>query len=170
MTNKELASLGMEVVKTPSQQVHSGLFELPPSFDRTKLAAEFVEEEMVPVKEQRNLMPQVGITVPGLTVWKGEDGKRKPHVVVASGGKKRYVLMCRPKKVQKAMNALYGNVSKQMINREVKGESVAGESNQDPGILTEETLKRVAGGSLAEESIQPLNTAPDEEPSPAVST
>lgn len=169
MNEASLKELGMEVVKTPEQQVHAGIFQLPPDFDRTKFAAEWVEQENVPVKQQRNLMPQVGVTVPGLTVWKGDDGKGKPHVVNAAGGKKKFVLMCRPLKVQKAMNALYGNVTKRMINREVRGETAAGEGIQDPGILTEQTLRQVAGGSLAEESVQPLNSAVDE-PSPAVST
>ena len=57
-----------------------------------------------------------------------------------------------PRAIQDQVNALFGNVSKQQIRREQTGETVAGAALQDPGMLTEQRLRSVAGeGSLVGE-------------------
>jgi hypothetical protein len=158
----------IEMLSMPEASVDAGLFNLPPTFDSKKFAAEWVEESSIEMKKLRQPLPQVGATADGWEIWKGEKGK--PHTV-KTGGNKTFVLMCRPRVIQDQVNALYGNVSKKFINREIKGETVAGASKQDPGILTEDRLRQNEGGaSLADESTMPLNRVPIEEPSAATET
>lgn len=146
--------MALEPISAPSQQADAGMFNLPPAFDVRKHAAEWVLEDQVPFKQQRQVLQGTGMSADGWAVWKAES-RDKPTVVIGSGNK-RFVLMCRPREIQNQVNAAFGNVSKKAINREVKGESVAGEARQDPGILTEKQLTG-DGASLAAESIQPLN-------------
>lgn len=153
----DFEGLGIEIIKTPEQQAHAGLFEPPPNFPKDKLSIEWVPEDQVRYKEQKQVMVGVGALAPGLTVWKGADGKSKPEVRFASGNKK-FVLMVRPKAVTMAMNALYGNVSKRYYNSEVRGETIAGGDLQDPGMLSESRLKEEVGAGIdVEESLMALN-------------
>lgn len=161
--------MGLEVIKGPhgSATVDAGLFQLPPAFDQTVHAAEWVEEGQVPYKRQRQNLPQTGMSADGWEVWKLEP--KDKATIVTNGSGKKFVLMCRSRLIQDQINALYGNVSKKLINREVRGETVAGEAGQDPGILTEARLKRTeGGGSMAEDSTLQLN--PVEEPSATQAT
>lgn len=158
INKKELESLGVEFVKTPSQTVHAGHFELPHDFPRDKFAAEWVPNDQVKLKEQKSLMPGVGATIPGLTVYKGLDGKDKPSVVFGQGDRK-YTLMVRPKRLQEIMNALYGNVGKTFYNNEVQGKTVAGDSPQDSGMIPASVLSEFDQGAKADiaESTVELN-------------
>lgn len=156
--NIDFESLGIEFLSTPEQQANAGIFQLPPNFPSKEFVGEWVPEDQVQFKQQRQLMPQVGAMVPGLTVWKGEDGKAK-NTVVHGGGNKKFVLMLRPRKLQEAMNALYGNVSKEAYNREVSGKTVAG-AGQDAGMLSEQNLRQAGQGKVdVEESMLELNRA-----------
>lgn len=153
--------MAIEMLKGPQATSDAGIFNLPPAFDKTKFAAEWVAEDQVPFKQQRQVLAQVGATADGWEIWK-ENAKDKPTTTVGSGGKK-FVLMCRPKKVQEQVNALFGNVSKKLLTREIKGHTVAGEAAQDPGMLTEQRLQREVPGerSEADESIPKLNPEPE---------
>src|SRR4051812_37101349 len=116
--------MALEVLQTPQGQSDAGLFNLPPAFDSKTLAAEWVPEDQVQFKRQRQNLPQTGMTADGWEIWRSEESK-KPTVVKA-GGNKTFVLMCRPREIQAQVNALFGNVSKQLISREIRGETAAG--------------------------------------------
>ena len=58
------------------------------------------------------------------------------------------------------MNAIYGNVSKELANQQIEGKETKGAEGKeitDPGILTEERLRAVDGPSMADESQFHLN-------------
>jgi hypothetical protein len=165
ISKKELESLGVEFVKTPEQPVHAGHFALPPDFPRDKFAAEWVPNDQVKLKEQKFLMPGVGATCPGLTVYRGESGKEKAREVYGVGDKK-YTLMVRPKRLQEVMNALYGNLGKAFYNREVKGETIAGQRPEDSGMLPVSKLSEFGSQQEVEESLVELNKV-DREPAEA---
>jgi hypothetical protein len=160
--------MAIEILKREQAVTDSGLFNLPPSFDKQKLAAHWAEESNVDTMRLRQPVVGAGATADGWEVWKSEGSKGAP-VKVKTGNGRTYVLMCRSRHVQDQVNALYGNLSKRFINKEVRGETAAGEAVQDPGILTEERLRQQGGGSLSEESILPLNQVSDE-PSAAIKT
>lgn len=166
-------SLGIEILSRPEQIAHAGAFQLPPEFDSKRYAAEWVPEDQVHFKEQRQLMPGVGMTVPGLEVWKGNE--KKKAVVIVLGGNKRYVLMHRALKLQKVMNSLYGNVTKELHNMHVRGDVITNlqdQANQDSGMIPEQKLRPAGQGSPAEveESLMPLNKTPELSEADAVST
>jgi hypothetical protein len=75
--------------------------------------------------------------------------------------------MCRDAEVQKQVNAIYGNVSKKILAREIKGETVNGANPQDEGILTEQRLQREIGGDMrsggGDIKPNPVSAAPREE-------
>src|SRR5438045_990764 len=137
--------MGIEILKSPvGGGPDAGMFNLPPKFDQKKFAAEWVESSQVEMKRQRQVLQQAGVTADGWEVWKA-DPQDEPTVVHASGNKK-FVLMCRDAEVQRQVNAIFGNVSKKILAREIKGETVAGENLQDSGILPEERLRKEIGG------------------------
>jgi hypothetical protein len=150
--------MALELLKTPQGGSDAGMFNLPPTFDTQRYAAEWVLEDQVAFKQQRQTLPQTGYSADGWQVWKAET-KDKPTVVAGSGNKK-FVLMCRPLGVQKQVNALYGNVSKQLISREVRGETAAGEAVTDSGILTNDRLKSAIPGENSGDGELTLNEIP----------
>lgn len=143
--------MGIEILKTPQAIQTVGPFNLPPEFDQVKLAASWIEETQVPMMKQRQSMPQCAATTDGLETFLKEDGS--PHFVTTGNGKK-YYLMFRTRPVTDKMNAMYGNVSKSLMNSEVHGETVKG-SSPDAGILTEKHLGRHGGQNPTPE--MPLN-------------
>lgn len=160
--------MAIEFLSREQAITDSGLFNLPPTFDTKRWAAQWTEERSVEAMKMRQPILGAGASADGWEVWKPEGAKGQPIKVTSVNGR-TYVLMCRPRHVQDQVNALYGNLSKKFINKEIKGETVAGDINQDPGMLTEERLKQQGGGSLSEESILPLNKVADE-PSAAIKT
>lgn len=154
--------MGIEILKTPQGASDAGMFNLPPTFDTQKYAAEWVEESQVAYKKQRQNLPGCNATADGWEIWKND--KMDAPTIVSGSGNKKFVLMCRSAKVQKDVNALYGNVSKKKINEEVKGVTAAGAALQDPGMLSEPRLQQVMGKDhTIEESVLPeneLETAP----------
>ena len=135
--------MAIEILKRPQGEADAGMFNLPPSFDKTKFAAEWVEKGQVAFKQQRQNLVGCNATADGWTVWKAD--KMDEPTQVTGSGSKTFVLMCRPLDIQKKVNAMFGNVSKNNFNREVGGETVAGAAKQDPGILTETQLSPVIG-------------------------
>jgi hypothetical protein len=145
--------MGLELLKEPEgingQVVDAGMFTLPPEFDTKLHAAEWVDEGQVEMKKQRQHLPQTGLTADGWEVFKKSG---KPVTVSLSKGRK-FFLMFRPRSIQDQVNAAYGNVSKELLRREVRGESLTsvgpdGKTRQvqDPGMLTESRLKSEIGG------------------------
>lgn len=147
--------MGIEVLTTP-QGIHAtggdaGMFNLPPEFDQKQFVAEWVEEGMVEMKKQRQVLPQTQFTADGWQVWMKE-GSKKP-VIVHTSGNRKFVLMFRPRKIQEQVNAILGNVSKNLLKREIAGETLTTVTPtgdvahvQDPGMLTEARLRSEIGG------------------------
>jgi hypothetical protein len=141
--------MALELLKEPVGGIgngpDAGMFTLPPEFDQQLHAAEWVDEGQVEMKKQRQHLPQTGLTADGWELFKKAG---KPVCVSLSKGRKFY-LMFRPRAVQDQVNAAYGNVSKELLRREVRGESLTspdGRQVQDPGMLTEDRLKSEIGG------------------------
>ena len=153
--------MGLEIIEGPmgGNQSAAGMFTLPPTFDPRQHAGKWVEEASVPWAKQREPIVGTNLSADGWEIWKnGEEGAKSKPTIVTDGKGRKYVLMFRSRKLQDEVNALYGNVSKKAINREVQGETVQGAAKQDAGILTEAELARQGGGgSLADESVQTLN-------------
>lgn len=78
----------------------------------------------------------------GLTEIKQEPDKTEDVPVKKVVGKKTYVLMVRPKRLQQAVNALYAKTSRDMVNREIKGETNGANLSGDEAILTNADLRR----------------------------
>lgn len=135
--------MGLQVIEKPAGQPDAGLFNLPPAFDTSRFAAEWVLETQVASKSQRQVLSQTRFTADGWTVWRVN--KDDPATTVATEAGKKYVLMCRSRKLQDQVNAVFGDVTKKQINRELQGQTAAGEAPQK-GILTEERLQREMGG------------------------
>ena len=144
---------GISINQNPGESPDAGIFNLPIGFDDKKWAAQWVEDSNVEFQQQRQPLIGTRYTADGWEIYR-PDGEDSEPVRVKTGGKngKTYVLMVRPKALQKQVNAIYGNVSKDRISRETKGETVAGGPLQDPGMLTEQRLQEVQGGGLASES------------------
>jgi hypothetical protein len=116
--------MALELLKEPVGGIgngpDAGMFTLPPEFDQQLHAAEWVDEGQVEMKKQRQHLPQTGLTADGWELFKKAG---KPVCVSLSKGRKFY-LMFRPRAVQDQVNAAYGNVSKELLRREVRGESL----------------------------------------------
>lgn len=123
--------MAIEIQKSPEGMVDAGIFNLPPNFDQKQFAAEWVEKGQVAMKQQRQPLPQTGMSADGWQIWKNES-KDKPTETHASGSKV-FVLMCRPRVIQDQVNALYGNVSKKLLNSEVAGKTNAAVAATPPG-------------------------------------
>ena len=147
-------------------------FALPPSFDATKFASKWVEQGPNVIEAQQ---PQVldfaNCQADGWAVFKvlkvataevpvveGEDSektekpKKTPQLIpyTRAVGKAVYVLLFRPKALQQAVNVLYANQSRDIVGREVMGESNSLNAANDPGILTNQDLARF-GKNFADE-------------------
>lgn len=165
--------MGLEPIKQPQGGVDAGLFNLPPGFDSKKYAAEWVEEGQVMFKKQRQSIPETGMSADGWDVYKHttDESKTGKRYTVVNSKNKTFVLMVRPRQVQDDVNALCGNVSKKRIQREIKGETVAGNAPADSGILPEHRLGGADGGSFeAGGGDTDFNKISQEEPSAVMST
>lgn len=148
--------MGLQPIKNPGDMPDSGLFQLPPGFPVDKLASEWVEQGRVQFKQQRENLIGTGYSADGWTIYRANPEDRPTEVV--TGDKKRFVLMVRERDLQNQINKLYGNVSKMRINREVQGETVAGNGLQDSGILTAQALRNNQVGGQADETALELNS------------
>lgn len=119
-------------------------FVLPSSFDGQKYASKWVEDgPEIEEARQEQIIPSAGVKALGWEVYK-EGDKRQPVARVV--GKRKFVLMFRPKQLQKAINSIYADESRNRVNSEILGDtSVAKtEMSSDPGILTNKDLQRVS--------------------------
>lgn len=144
--------MGLELLKEPIGATgggpDAGMFTLPPEFDQQLNVAEWVEEGMVEMKKQRQHLPQTGLTADGWELFK----KAGKSVFVSLSKGLKFYLMFRPRKIQEQVNAAYGNVSKELLRREIRGETLTVPTLnglaqvQDPGMITEARLKSEVGG------------------------
>lgn len=138
--------MGIELLSAAdAQRGTAGRFQLPVGFNEKKWAASWVAKRDVNSKQQRQHLLGAGATADGWTVYKGEDGDEKITEVEVSEGK--FVLMIRPRDVQNAVNAIFGNVGKVMADNERRGNTVAGAALQDAGMLPESKLRQVIGAA-----------------------
>lgn len=79
-----------------------------------------------------------GYTVSGWALCKDEE--KLPYERSLRSGTV-LVLMRRPKKLQEAVNAIYGNISKSITNAEQQGETVSVEGGNQPGMITNKAMQ-----------------------------
>lgn len=141
-----------------------GDYALPVEFNSKKFASAFVAKgNEVDAMKNRQVLLNTNYTADGWKVWKYPDtiptGKldeqNKPifkphpragkmHIVtsrVKGGGK--YVLMYRDAGVQREVNQAYANLSRDNMEMEVTGQTVAGANlDDDPGMLGADRLPK----------------------------
>lgn len=121
---------------------------LPDEFDQKTHSAKwaFVGASADKARLPQHLAP--GYIVDGWEIWK--DGKGQP--CIRPLGKQQAILMFRPKTLQKAVNAVYGNISRERTIAEQEGRTVQGQFVQQ-GMLTDEVLRRCDPSGNAESSV-----------------
>lgn len=124
-----------------------GPLALPQGFDtKAHAAGWFKEGPSAEAATQRQFLTGTQrVTADGYVVWKdspGDPTKGKPYKVTLQSGV--YVLMYRPRDIQNAVNAIFGNVGKEMLAQERRGETLGGIPVQ-PGMLNEERLAKTIG-------------------------
>jgi hypothetical protein len=142
--------MGIEMIEGPRHEVDAraaGRFTLPVGFNHKKWAPQWVKDSNVSHMTGRQYLQGIPATADGWTPYTGEDKTRREkirEVSVEEGGKTvKYVLMVRPREVQDAVNAIYGNLGKERAAQEQNGESVAGAALQDPGMLPINRMRKL---------------------------
>lgn len=125
----------------PSSETDAGIFNLPPSFDRSLFAAQWFKKGMAAdaAKERQSLLG-TRLTADGWSIFMVD---RKPVVRLSASGE--FVLMFRPRDIQVAVCAIYGNVGKERMLAQKRGEKTTGGVPTNDGQLAEETLSRLTG-------------------------
>ena len=130
-----------------------GKLDLPPAFDNKRYACKWVKKGVNTSKAQQ---PQhVAGTQYKADGWVPyKDPKTKTfHIRTLSDG--AYVLMVRPLILQQTLQRLNGNLSRTRMEYEIKGQTIAGEANEDTGMLPHEVLARIPGlGQVGMESVR----------------
>ena len=140
--------MGIQILQQPTSEVDAGIFNLPPEFDRKKNAAQWKQmgAEVLKAQERQSILG-THLTADGWEPFKDKAGG--PVKRISTNGKE-YMLMFRPREIQDAVNALYGNVGKERMSMSKRGESSAGVPLAK-GVLTEEQLLKVTNERTAEE-------------------
>jgi hypothetical protein len=127
-------------------EVNKGSFPPPPEFDRNRFSGKWVKNNhQVSRAQESEVIRSEGVVAAGWGVWKNPK-TQKPCIRTVNSG--AYILMFRPKTLQQAVNAAYGNVSKKRMIQEAEGETLSVgtlESGTTQGMLTKKTLDAVAG-------------------------
>lgn len=134
---------GMREVKSHAQAL-SGQLALPPQADRKKHAFKWVKEGLQVEGAQQNQIIKGDriVEVDGWVCWKTPQGQLCKRVLESG----RYVLMCRPRALQDAVNALCGNVSRERIVKEHSGterDDPQGKDAPSSGMLPTAVLDRL---------------------------
>jgi hypothetical protein len=140
--------MGIQILSQPESEVDAGIFNLPKDFDTKVHAAKWVAEgNAVEKAKERQTLIGTRLHADGWTVYteKGKPVKRSTE----RGGS--FILMFRPREIQDAVNAVFGNVGKERMIMHKKGESTSGGVPLNPGILTEEQVVRQTGERASEE-------------------
>ncbi len=149
--------MGIEFMSGPVENHTAGDFVLPSSFDTKLHAAQWTLEgpEVEKAKARQFLVGSKGLTADGWQVYK-DDGK----LVKRPTSKGVYVLMFRSRDVQDAVNAIYGNISKERMMQEKRGETTGGVPIVDKGMLREDEVLRATGERLADPEAVVFNVIP----------
>lgn len=121
---------------------------VPKTFDRTRYSGKWA---FVGASAEAAQLPQrlaSNYAVDGWQVWKDDEGS----ICERPLGGKKVILLFRPRTLQKAVNAIYGNMSKDRTIAEQQGRTVEGK-NASPGIISETALRRYDLATEAEEPI-----------------
>ena len=151
--------MGIELISGPTSETNACIFNLPAEFDRKKLAAKWVKAgNAVQAATQREHLIGTRLTADGWEVWKAGP-KGMPHKAATT--KEEFVLMCRPRTIQDAVNAIYGNVGKERMMAEKAGETSGGVPMGDSGMLNESILSKYSGERSDDDDSVKLNQVPD---------
>lgn len=148
---------GMREVKDYAK-ANGGLLTLPQQFDRKKFAAKWCKEGLEAESQQQEQPIGNKLLVMGWAIWKsaGQVCRR----ILGNG---RYILMCRPRFLQDAVNAECGNLSRERIIGEHKGanrDTPEGES-LPTGMLTTAQLNALEPNPEAAQELKlPFNKIP----------
>lgn len=154
--------MGIKMIRGPKGSVGEmpGPLKLPVAFNRKKFAAKWVKEgPAVAAAAEREWIPSTQMTADGWSVWRDPE-TNKPHKVALLSGS--HVLLCRDRVVQDAVNAICGNIGKERLSSERKGETVAGAVPQDSGMLSDDKLNKVLGMEEEDEGDVEPNLVPGE--------
>lgn len=121
--------------------VNKGELQPPADFDNKKFVGRWAKKGTGVEKSKREQPLGRGKVADGWTVYK--NGRGQICQKTLSSGV--YVFMVRPKGLQKAINASFGNVSKERVVGEHKGETVEGQPLAFTGMLTDAVLNKVPG-------------------------
>lgn len=140
--------MAIELMSGPLGQAYEtvGPLTLPASFDRKLYAAKWVKKgPAVAAAAEREWIPGTRLSADGWLVWK--DGETpttgKPYTVHLSSGE--HVLLFRLREIQDAVNAICGNIGKERLLQEKRGETTGGVPIADPGMLSDDRLTKVIG-------------------------
>lgn len=135
-----------------------GKFALPLEFNSVNLASAFYLQGQESLSMQ-GPQPVMGTsyTAPGWKVWKypaGHEKADKAHSVRGSREEEIYLLHYRPMDVQDQVNLAYGELSREQMVAEQRGERTSSADPNDPtGILSEPQLRRATNELEAEREI-----------------
>lgn len=154
--------MAIQLIQGPKGQATPapGPLSLPAAFDRKMHAAKWVKEgPEVDAAAQREWLLGTQLTADGWEVWR--DAQNKPYKVPLKGGV--YILLHRLRTVQDGVNAIYGNVGKERLLQERRGDTTGGVPTNDPGMLSDERLSKVLGPEDLGEGDVKMNPVPDVE-------
>lgn len=149
--------MGIEFMSGPTQEVSAGIFSLPTEFDREKHAAQWskVGADANKAIERQHLIG-TKLTADGWSIYKDQEKK----VVKRQAANGEYVLMFRPKEIQNAVNAIYGNVGLERMAQEKVGQTTGGVPITDPGLLNEATILKATGEQITDPERITFNKVP----------
>lgn len=152
---------GLTAIESGSKNtgMQGSKFALPPSFDASKYASKWVEQGPNVIEAQQpTVFVSAGVQAEGWQVFKqlkagqtipeppkeGElplaDAKKPARPVMEPVtrvvGKMVFVLLFRPKRLQEVVNIIHANESREIVQREVGGQTNAANTTGDHGILT----------------------------------
>lgn len=155
--------MGIQLISAPKGSPSNeppGPMSLPAEFDRKKFASKWVKQgPAVDAAREREWIPGTQLTADGWEVWKNEEGK--PFTVALLSGV--YILLHRFKAVQEAVNAICGNIGKERLLQEKRGETTGGVLISDTGMLSDEKLSKTIGKEEMEEGVVKFNDVPNVE-------
>jgi hypothetical protein len=135
---------GLTDIEGPITLSLRGHLQVPASFDRKKYVAKWVKDgAAVNQAKQPEIISHVRKQAAGWETFmvtvddEGKPCKPAPCTRILADGK--YVLMCRPRELQSAVNKLYGKISTDRTNLEASGETVS-PLVENSGLLSDKQL------------------------------
>lgn len=134
--------------------ISGGRFALPAGFPANMSSMWQPEGPSVMEAQQPEMLQFAGVKAAGWTVFKSltpatkedlaldKDAKPKILPYKRSIGKTTYILLMRPRALQQAVNQIYANQSRTIVNAEVDGDSNSVNANSDPGILSNADIRQ----------------------------